>query len=872
MFAVVTYVPNPVDFNDSALTADFELLRPNKAEVASSAQTQVVKSAPMISFKHKRDWVNPIRVLLLLLLSAVSVDAAEQGIAAPAKSVARQSPTTAPVSPATIPLEEVASRAMQVDTLIRGFATNLPETREVETIERFLPQVRANLALELKSTTAILKEQPVLETLQSQEEIWQQRYLQLTEWLNLLTARTANLQAAMARLKNLQEIWSRTRDTEEAAKAPEPILQQISRTLGAIQGAQQTYQTHRDELLNLQTKIAEELATCNTALAEIRRLQQKAVAGLFTPQTPPIWEGGLGLYGREHLTLSHGLSQVAGSYRADILRYVRDPSRHMPRHLAVFVVVSLMLLLARRRLANDEGGGNRPEQGSVVFDHVFAGALLVTLMIATEPGSPAPVIVKRLFQIAALAPIIILIRHVVLPSVVSTVYGLAILLVVEIFRRAIAGESALDQRILALEAAIGIVVVAWPLVYGARKPAQSLDEARIPRQLVAASITLVLSIGLIAVVFGYMQLARVAVSSVLAGGALALELYASLQVAMGLVSYAFRAPPLNLLKLVQHHRDLLQRRIYRISLWFLAAGWVSRYLDYLGVLEPARSMAADLLTTRLEKGSINISIGDIYAFLLTVLVAYLFSNFIRFVLEEDVYPRTGIAPGRSYAVSSLLNYTIIAVGFLLAIGFLGVDMTKMTVLAGAFGVGIGFGLQSVVNNFVSGLLLLFERPIQVGDAVQVGSLQGRVRRIGMRASTIRTWQGAEIIVPNANLITQEVTNWTLTDELRRLSLTVGVNYGAAPKKVIELLEGVARAHPNVLGEPPPCCLFMTYGDSSINFELRVWTQYSDSQRVQSDLTVAIYDAVYAAGMSFPFPQREVRVLGNGSAGSRSLPG
>ena len=146
-----------------------------------------------------------------------------------------------------------------------------------------------------------------------------------------------------------------------------------------------------------------------------------------------------------------------------------------------------------------------------------------------------------------------------------------------------------------------------------------------------------------------------------------------------------------------------------------------------------------------------------------------------------------------------------------------------------------------------------------------GSLQGRVRRIGIRASVVRTQQGAEIIVPNAQLITKEVTNWTLSDQLRRADLSVGVNYGAEPKKVIELLENVARANPNVLQNPAPRCLFMSYGDSSINFELRVWTDYTNAQQVHSDLTVAIYDAVYAAGMSFPFPQREVRVLGDSDA-------
>jgi small-conductance mechanosensitive channel len=175
-------------------------------------------------------------------------------------------------------------------------------------------------------------------------------------------------------------------------------------------------------------------------------------------------------------------------------------------------------------------------------------------------------------------------------------------------------------------------------------------------------------------------------------------------------------------------------------------------------------------------------------------------------------------------------------------------------------------MQSIVNNFVSGLILLFERPIHVGDTVEVGNLQGSVRRIGIRASVIHTGAGADIIIPNSQLVTDKVTNWTLSDRLRRVDLPIGVNYGAEPKKVIELLEQVARAHPDVLPDPAPRALFMAYGDSSINFELRVWPrQFNLSAQVKSDLAAAVYDAVNAAGMSFPFPQREVRLLGESQA-------
>ena len=319
--------------------------------------------------------------------------------------------------------------------------------------------------------------------------------------------------------------------------------------------------------------------------------------------------------------------------------------------------------------------------------------------------------------------------------------------------------------------------------------------------------------------------------------------------------------------MVQHHRDLLERRAQRVLVLGAIAAWAARTLDHVGLFEPAQSFLYAVLATKLGRGSIQIAVGDILEFVVTVWLAYLVSAFIRFVLREDVFPRTHMTRGISYAISSLLNYVIIALGFVLALGVLGFDLTKVTVLAGALGVGIGLGLQSVVNNFVSGLILLFERPVHVGDIVEVGDLSGEVLRIGIRASTVRTWQGAEIIVPNAQLITERVTNWTLSDRTRRIDLPVGVDYRSPPGKVVEVLIAVARAHPEIMQTPAPQAIFKAFGDSSINFELHAWTnRFERWSQIQTELAAGIYEALHAAGMSLPFPQREVRLLGDERTG------
>jgi len=212
----------------------------------------------------------------------------------------------------------------------------------------------------------------------------------------------------------------------------------------------------------------------------------------------------------------------------------------------------------------------------------------------------------------------------------------------------------------------------------------------------------------------------------------------------------------------------------------------------------------------------------------------------------------------SFALSTFARYTILVFGFLVAMGAVGFSLDRVALLLGALGVGIGFGLQNVVNNFVSGLILLFERPIRVGDWVQLGDLFGIVSKIGIRSSMVRTFDGADVVVPNGDLVSEQLINWTLSDRKRRVILPVGVAYGTAPRRVIELLLEVARGHEEVLANPEPVALFRGFGDSALNFELRVFTE-GDWLRVLSDLAVATTEALEAAGITIPFPQRDLHL-------------
>jgi potassium-dependent mechanosensitive channel len=212
----------------------------------------------------------------------------------------------------------------------------------------------------------------------------------------------------------------------------------------------------------------------------------------------------------------------------------------------------------------------------------------------------------------------------------------------------------------------------------------------------------------------------------------------------------------------------------------------------------------------------------------------------------DVYPRVNLKRGLAYAISNTLHYLILVVGFFLAVAALGLDMTRVTILAGAFSVGVGFGLQNIFNNFISGLILLFERPINVGDVVQIEDASGVVERIGIRASIIRTTNGSEVIMPNGKLISERLINWTLSSRQHGIELPIGVAPGTDPKRVIALLEETAAAHPRIIGDPPPQALVVKLGADSLSLELRAWTDHAEQwMQIRSELAIAISLALAA---------------------------
>jgi small-conductance mechanosensitive channel len=304
----------------------------------------------------------------------------------------------------------------------------------------------------------------------------------------------------------------------------------------------------------------------------------------------------------------------------------------------------------------------------------------------------------------------------------------------------------------------------------------------------------------------------------------------------GLSFFALQIRPLALLGVVQRHRPLLRRRLAWLIYFAAFVLWVVLTLNAFALRVPVFERVKALLNAEIAVRSLHLSLGAVLAFAFTVWLALVLSRFVRFVLEEDIYERLHLARGASYAVSTVLHYVILLGGFFAALAAVGVDMTRFAILAGAFGVGIGFGLQNIFNNFFSGLILLFERPVQVGDVVEIGATSGVVQRIGIRASIIRLPNSSELIVPNGQLISEKVTNRTYSSHHAAMTLRIGVAYGSDPERVLALLTNVAVAHPLVAKTPAPEAFMKEFGADALLFELVFWTDSPlRAPRVQSDV-------------------------------------
>jgi small-conductance mechanosensitive channel len=289
-----------------------------------------------------------------------------------------------------------------------------------------------------------------------------------------------------------------------------------------------------------------------------------------------------------------------------------------------------------------------------------------------------------------------------------------------------------------------------------------------------------------------------------------------------------------------------------ISIWIVVAlhllGWLP------AVLKGLDSMAMQL-------GGTRISVLAVLKLALALALLWLLAQWLGRVIENRIGQSEYVNPGMQVALVKLSKFVLLVLAFLLALDAVGIDLTALAVFGGALGVGLGFGLQRIASNFISGFIVLFDRSIRPGDVITIGDKLGWVQELHARYVVVKDRDGVERLIPNEMLITNEVINWSYSDRNVRLKIPVSISYDNDPEQALALLETAARANPRVLADPAPTTRLMAFGESGIELELRVWIQDPEAGMgsVLSDINLAIWRAFKAAGIVIPYPQRDLHI-------------
>ena len=795
-------------------------------------------------------------VCVVLLLAPLAAMGAEQ--------VEPEPPATAPLDgPAEgIPAgftwirpEEVAIRADGLARALEALPPDAAKRAAVQRIDRETAALVPDLERLLQNArAAVARSTPFVELEDLQHEL-AATAATLDAWEAPLGAEAKRIAEALDEIGRARAVWLATRERPETAAAGAVVRRRVEGALAALDAAVATLQPWRVQVLAVSDHVLDRRSAIAAALKRVEAATANEWTNLLVPGRVPLWQGGFADLVRSELPrVPDQILAYGRGTRAYIERDLR------PVLLQIFVTVILMAVF--RRLERDAPGAERRAA------RPYALACLLALLATPWFHPLSPQRFRQLLAIVALVPAGRIVLSASGPVLLTELVGLFALLLVDRIALALAPLPAVARASSLLATVIGLAL-AWWIV---RRNRQTGGPAWMRRAMRAAFFGL--AIALAAEIAGFDHLAALLGRGFVAGAVVGLFLYAATIGLEPIVVHALGTPLMRRSHLVMDDPATLRRRVDR-TLWGLCALlWVVFVLKAVGLYSAAVAGLRALLDAGISVGALSISVGTVLAFALTLLAAMLLARTVTGVLEDDVYPRASLPRGVPVVLSTLVRYAVYSLGFLLALAAAGIQLSQLAILLGGLGVGIGLGLQDLVKNFAAGLTLLLERRVHPGDVVQVQGQEifGRVQSIGMRATLVRGWNGSEFVVPNGDLIAGTITNWTLSDRLCRVDVPVGVAYGTDPERVLALLVDAARADPRLLADPPPQAIFTGFGESSLDFVLRAWTDQGIEEKLKlaSDLALAVHRALDAAEISIPFPQRDLHLTSVAPAARAAL--
>jgi potassium efflux system protein len=787
-----------------------------------------------------------------LLATTVIAQAAPAAADAPAPAA---EPRAIAISPADIPSRADVDEDIVQEILNRAEVPDLARRYE----EAFALQSAAVQKLverSGKSDLTILSLRR-LESLQRHWLLYERAVAQTRAEL----ARSLNAKSEDAgELASRRAVWQATAQAEGLSPA---LLARVQEMVARFEAAEPKVSAPLARLLALGRKGSALATQVQAGVAGVTAKIDEQDRRLAVMEAPPLWQALNDPGSLQPVAL--GLRRSLEIERAFAADYDAANARWLPALAAGALLLLPAMVWLRLRARHMVADGVATEQSVRALSRPWAAWLLLVLLGAVVYDVQGPIFRQQAVMLLAWIPVLALVQTRVLALVGPWAYLSAVFYFFNTLASMLLGNQMLYRGVLFGLNLVMLLALTWGMLRASaeRRRAQADPAVDVPVRWRWMSVVRWIAFGVLLVSTGANVLGNVSLSTMLTGALLdssyaALAMYAgaTVLVAFGQVLYA--RPVIS--RLAGRRAGSLILLAAPLGRAVLIGAWLVFTLQSFRLYRPLSALLVTVLTHEFKVGQLALSLGSIASFAVATWVAFWLARTIRLVLAEDVLPSLALPRGVGNSISTLSYYSVLFVGMLMALAAAGLQVGQLAILLGALGVGIGIGLQDVVRNFVSGLILMFERPIQPGDVVDVAGMSGRVRDIGMRATIVTTWEGAEVVVPNGMLLADKLVNWTLHGTRRRTDINVATDYTVAPQRTIELLQSIACNVQGVAKSPAPLAILTGLAPGQIEFNLRVWTTESaDWLLVRSALAVQVQNGLAEAGIAVPRPQRDVHL-------------
>jgi potassium efflux system protein len=688
---------------------------------------------------------------------------------------------------------------------------------------------------------------------------WEKFDDQISEWQTIVGDRVKELEVENNKVDSIIAIWKRTYDNARKEKGPKELLQSVKDIQTKLRNFQREISGLITEDLKIQNYLADENIELDVNVSKLNDAMKNRRQEIFSQDAAPLWQA---LFEPEDtVSITTQFGEIWGLYKRSADDFIEVNRQDLALDFILLIIALLFVYGLRFFSKKLDTSDESVKLALSILERPISITILLFLLFLVLVYPEIPEVLKSLIGLIVLIPLLRILFHISDKSLHIPLIGLAVLFILNEIQTITITESLLERIILLSITLLALGGVAW-LIW--KKVLQLAFKGKKGNNLVVFGTrvaAVLLAASLLMNILGYVRLAELLVSGTIFSAFASILLVTGYLVVIALLVIFLKTKTAKRLRVVQNHPEKIKNttaKIIRIG----AAIWLTiGILKNFQLKDAVEEWLIGALTEKSSIGTFSLSIGDILVFFVTIWIAVLLARLIRFFLEEDILSRMALPRGVPGAISAIVKYIIVGFGIVVAFTAAGLDLDRFSILIGALGVGIGFGMQDLVNNFISGLILIFERPIQVGDAIQVDTLSGRVSQIGIRSSIIRNWSGADIIVPNGHLISNRLTNWTMTDQLRRIEIKIGVMYGSDVNKVMEILLNCAKESQKILSRPAPYVLFNDFAESYLEFELRCWTSnYTEWLETRSDLRVTINNLFEKEGIVIPFPQRDLHII------------